>query len=162
MSEILYTVKDVAERTGISPHTLRFYDREGLLPFVKKSPSGTRLFSEEDFDSLFTISTLKRSGMPIRKIRDFMALYAKGPETLAERQAMFEEQRRSILERIQELEEMLKVVDYKCWYFAEARRRNDPDFYKKLPPEEVPQIMKDFIEKVQLFHKGNESNGFNR
>ena len=78
MSKILYTVKDVAKQTGISAHTLRFYDKEGLLPFVKKSASGTRLFSEEDFDSLYTITTLKRSGMPLNCMSKGQRRFLKG------------------------------------------------------------------------------------
>ncbi len=156
MSEILYTVKDVAEQTGISAHTLRFYDKEGLLPFVKKSASGTRLFSEEDFDSLYTITTLKRSGMPLKKIREFMELYVKGAETLPQRQQMFEEQRQVILDRIEELKEMLDVVEYKCWYFEEAQRRQDPDFYKKVPVEEMPEQFQKFCDKVKQFRSYEE------
>ncbi|MBQ7057838.1 MAG: MerR family transcriptional regulator [Firmicutes bacterium] len=157
MSEMLYTIKDVSDRTGISPHTLRFYDKEGLLPFLRKSPHGTRLFSEEDFESLFTITCLKKSGMSLHKIRDFMQLYAKGVETLPERQYMFEEHRKEILARMKELEEMLNIVNYKCWYFAEARLRNDPDFYKKLSAEEMPPQMIEFMSKVQNFKQAIDS-----
>ena len=151
MNETLYTIKDVSRQTGISPHTLRFYDKEGLLPFVKKSASGTRLFSEDDFDSLYTISMLKRSGMPLKKIREFMELYVQGPETLPARRKMFEEQREEILQKIDELKDMLEVVDYKCWYFTEAERRNDPDFYKKVPPEELSPLFRKVSSRIQQF-----------
>lgn len=156
MSEkTLYTIKDVAERTGISQHTLRFYDKEGLLPFVKKSQSGTRLFSEEDFESLYTITCLKKSGMSIKQIQSFMALYARGPETLKARQDMFEAQREKVLAQMEELKEMLDVIDYKCWYFKEAQRVGNPEFYKKLPPEKQPAQLKEFYEKVRDFRSGN-------
>ncbi|MBO6158034.1 MAG: MerR family transcriptional regulator [Firmicutes bacterium] len=147
----LYTIKDVAERTGISQHTLRFYDKEGLLPFIKKSAGGTRLFSDEDFESLYTITCLKKSGMSIKQIQAFMELYARGPETLKQRQEMFEAQREKVLAQMTELQEMLEVIDYKCWYFSEAQRLDDPDFYKKLSPEEQPPQMKEFLRKVDGF-----------
>jgi len=155
IEKTLYTIKDVAERTGISQHTLRFYDKEGLLPFVKKSQSGTRLFSEEDFESLYTITCLKKSGMSIKQIQSFMALYARGPETLKARQDMFEAQREKVLAQMEELKEMLDVIDYKCWYFKEAQRVGDPEFYKKLPPEKQPAQLKEFYEKVRDFRSGS-------
>ena len=151
MSETLYTIKDVSRQTGISPHTLRFYDKEGLLPFVKKSASGNRLFSEDDFDSLFTITALKQSGMPLKKIRQFMELYIQGPETLPDRRQMFEEQREEILHRIEELKDMLEVVEYKCWYFEEAERRGDPDFYKKVPADQLPPLFSKIYSRIEQF-----------
>ena len=57
--EKYYTVKDVSERTGISAYTLRYYDKEGLLTFVKRDASGRRLFTEDDFQPLYTIAVLK-------------------------------------------------------------------------------------------------------
>ena len=59
--EKYYTIGDVAARTGISAHTLRYYDKEGLLSFVKRSESGTRLFTKEDFEPLYTITVLKKA-----------------------------------------------------------------------------------------------------
>ena len=102
--EKYYTIGDVAARTGISAHTLRYYDKEGLLSFVKRSESGTRLFTKEDFEPLYTITVLKKSGMPIRKIREFMTLYLQGNKTIHDRYVMFNEQRKSLLEQIAELE----------------------------------------------------------
>lgn len=146
-----YTIGDVAARTGISAHTLRYYDKEGLLSFVKRSDSGKRLFTKEDFEPLYTITVLKRSGMPIKKIRDFMNLYLQGNKTIHDRYVMFNEQRQSLLEQIAELEDMLKIVDYKCWYFEEAEKRNDIDYYLKLPKEEVDPRIIEFNEKVKDF-----------
>ena len=109
--EKYYTIGDVAARTGISAHTLRYYDKEGLLSFVKRSESGTRLFTKDDFEPLYTITVLKRSGMPIKKIREFMTLYLQGNKTIHDRYVMFNEQRQSLLEQIAELEDMLKIVE---------------------------------------------------
>ena len=152
--EQYYTIGDVAARTGISAHTLRYYDKEGLLSFVKRSESGTRLFTKEDFEPLYTITVLKRSGMPIRKIREFMSLYLQGNDTIHERYVMFNEQRESLLEQIGELEDMLKIVDYKCWYFQEAEKRGDINYYKKLPEQEVDQRIIEFNKIVDDFREG--------
>lgn len=149
-----YTIGDVAARTGISTYTLRYYDKEGLLSFVKRSDSGKRLFTKEDFEPLYTITVLKRSGMPIKKIRDFMNLYLQGNKTIHDRYVMFNEQRQSLLEQIAELEDMLKIVDYKCWYFQEAEKRGDINYYKKLPAEEVDQRIIEFNKIVDDFREG--------
>lgn len=64
MSEY-YTVKEVSKRTGISEHTLRYYDKEGLLSFIKRDKNGVRLFTKEDFEHLYTITVLKKTGMSL-------------------------------------------------------------------------------------------------
>ncbi|MBR2811892.1 MAG: MerR family transcriptional regulator [Solobacterium sp.] len=149
-----YTISEVAERTGISAHTLRYYDKEGLLSFVKRSPTGIRRFAPEDFEPLYTITVLKRSGMSIKEIRRFMELYLQGNETIHERMEMFEKQRESLQKQIEELQKMLKIVEYKCWYFKEAEKKGDINYYLKLPKEEVDERIKEFNETVNDFREG--------
>lgn len=152
-----YTIKDVAERTGISAYTLRYYDKEGLLTFVQRSESGIRLFTEKDFEPLYTITVLKKSGMPLKEIKKFMELYAKGNDTIHERLELFQKQKKHLQEQIDELNEMMKIVDYKCWYFKQAEKHNDINYYKKLPDSKVDQRIKDFNKKVEDFREGQES-----
>ncbi len=149
-----FTIGEVAERTGISAYTLRYYDKEGLLSFVKRSSSGTRMFSKEDFEPLYTITVLKKSGMPIKEIRRFMELYLKGNETIHERLLMFEEQKKHLQEQIELLQKMMKIVDYKCWYFREAEKRGDINYYLKLPKEEVDERIREFNGIVNDFREG--------
>ena len=65
------TLKDVAERTGISIYTLRFYAREGLFAGVPRDKNGTHVFAESDIETVYIIECLKKCGMSIREIRDF-------------------------------------------------------------------------------------------
>ena len=130
MKETYYTIKDVSMKTGMSPSTLRYYDKEGLLSFVKRNNAGIRMFKEEDFENLYTINCLKHSGMPLKKIKEFMDLYLSGNDTIHERLVMFEQQRENILNNMKELEDMLEVVNYKCWYFKEAEKKGDVYYYK--------------------------------
>lgn len=155
MEASYYTIKDVSERTGMSAYTLRYYDKEGLLTFVKRSASGIRMFTEEDFEPLYVISCLKRSGMPLKKIKEFMNLYMQGNKTITERRKMFEEQRDNIRNEIAELNKMLEVVDYKCWYFSEAEKQGDAYFYKNIPQEDMPQQINEFFDKVKEFRSKN-------
>ena len=150
-----YTIGDVAQRTGISAHTLRYYDKEGLLSFVKRNSSGVRQFTETDFEPLYTITCLKRGGMPIREIRHFMELYMQGNSTIHERLELFRQQRERLQVQIDELQEMMSVVDYKCWYFEQAEKYNDIDYYKKLPEEEADPRIIEFNRKVIDFRSGN-------
>lgn len=152
--EKYYTIKDVAERTGISAYTLRYYDKEGLLTFVKRSESGMRLFTESDFEPLYTITVLKKSGMPLKDIKTFMELYAKGNETIHERHELFLKQKENLQKQIDELNEMMEIVDYKCWYFKEAEKHRDIDYYKKLPSSKVNKRIKEFNQKVIDFREG--------
>ncbi|MCR5795541.1 MAG: MerR family transcriptional regulator [Solobacterium sp.] len=150
-----FTIGEVAQRTGISAHTLRYYDKEGLLAFVRRSESGIRRFSEEDFEPLYTITVLKRSGMPLKDIRRFMELYLQGDETIHERLVMFEGQKKLLQEQIDELQKMMKIVDYKCWYFREAEKYGDINYYKKLPKEEVDERINEFNRIVKDFREGH-------
>ena len=156
--EKFYTIKDVAERTGISAYTLRYYDKEGLLTFVKRTESGKRLFSEADFEPLYTISVLKHIGMPIKEIREFMELYMQGNSTIHERLVLFEKYRKCLQEKIDDLNEMMKIVDYNCWYFSEAEKRGDINYYLKQPKEEVDPRILEFNEKVKDFRSFNNEN----
>lgn len=155
MNTKYYTIKDVADRTGMSPHTLRFYDKQGLLSFIKRSESGIRMFTEEDFEFLFVIQCLKRSGMPLKKIKEFTDLYSKGNSTIYERLIMFQQHRQNILNQIAELQEMLSITDYKCWFFEQAEKQGDVYYYRNLSEDQIPQQIKDFYKKVKDFSSDN-------
>ena len=66
---MVYTVGEMAKKIGVAPSTLRYYDKEGLLPFVERSGGGMRMFMDSDLDWLRIIECLKRTGMPIKEIR---------------------------------------------------------------------------------------------
>ena len=77
-----YTIKQVSERTGLSPHVLRFYEREGLLAPVERSKSGIRCYSEDNLEWLGLVCCLKNTGMSLKQIKEFVDLSAKGKHTL--------------------------------------------------------------------------------
>lgn len=114
-----YTISEVANKMGVSPHTLRFYDKEELLPFVEKV-NGRRVFKDEDFAWLRVLNCLKNSGMPIREIRHYLELCKDGDETLADRLKIMLGQKRYIEEQIEMLNLNLKELEYKIWYYETA------------------------------------------
>ena len=85
-----YTIKKVLEMTGLSIPTIRYYDKEGLLPDLQRKESGYRVFSEQDLEAIDLIECFKESGLTIKEIRRFMSLVKQGDGTLAERLAIFQ------------------------------------------------------------------------
>ena len=134
-----YTIGEVAQMLGLTPSTLRYYDKEGLLPFVERTPGGARQFKDEDFEWLALIECLKGTGMPIKMIRQFMDWCTEGEPTIERRLALIEEQRASVLRQIEQLQENLDLLDYKRWYYEVARDAGTCAVHESLPEEAVPE-----------------------
>ncbi|MDF2871168.1 MAG: transcriptional regulator, MerR family [Anaerocolumna sp.] len=115
----MYTIKQVSARTGLSIYTLRYYDKEGLLPLVKRTPSGIRKFSDDDIAWIGLICCLKNSGMSIEKIKEFMNLCLKGEETVEPRKDILLVHKQHILDQMQELKNSLDTVNYKIDHYKE-------------------------------------------
>lgn len=73
-----YTISEVAKELNLTVYTLRYYDKEGLMPFVERTPSGNRLFKESDLSALKVIECLKATGMPIKEIKNFIDWCSEG------------------------------------------------------------------------------------
>ena len=90
---MVYTVGEMAKLLGITASTLRYYDKEGLLPFVERSSGGIRMFQKSDFEWLQVIGCMKKAGMSIKDIRQYIEMALQGDETISLRLAMFRHQR---------------------------------------------------------------------
>lgn len=117
-----YTVGEMAKKLEIAPSTLRYYDKEGLLPFVERSEGGIRKFRESDFEWLALIECLKKTGMSIKDIKSFVDLCVEGDASIGRRLELIKKQKQAVLQQIEQLKETLKVLDYKCWYYEEAQK----------------------------------------
>lgn len=115
-----YTISEAAKKTNLTAHTIRYYDKEGLLPFVDRTESGIRYFSENDLEGLGVINCLKATGMPIKEIKIFMDWCVQGDSTLKERYNMFLERKTAVQNQIEELQRALDKINYKCWYYKTA------------------------------------------
>lgn len=115
-----YTIRQVAEKMGVTVPTLRYYDKEGLLPFIDKKPDGTRVFKDEDFKGLEIITCMKNSGMPIKEIKKYMDLCQEGDNTLQERLEIFFERKRAVQEQLEELNKVMELINHKIWYYETA------------------------------------------
>jgi len=114
-----YTIKQVSEKTGLSIYTLRYYDKEGLLPLIKRSKSGIRKFSDNDIEWLGLICCLKNSGMSICQIKEFMNLCLKGNETVETRKEILLKHKEYILNQMIQLECSLNTINYKIDHYKE-------------------------------------------
>ncbi|MBO5038331.1 MAG: MerR family transcriptional regulator [Alphaproteobacteria bacterium] len=126
-----YTIGQVAKKLGLTAHTLRYYDKEGLLPFVKKGSSGARVFEDDDLDWLLILECLKATGMHLKDIKKYMDLCLVGDSTLQERMNMFVRQKKRIEEQMQQLNKYMEKIDFKIAYYTEAVKNGSADIYKK-------------------------------
>ena len=115
-----YTIGEVAEKTGLSISALRYYDKEGLLPFVERNPAGQRRYKDSDFEWLSIIECLKATGMTIREIKQYIDWYKEGDSTLEKRLALFEKQQQVLSTQIEELKKKLYKINCKIWYYETA------------------------------------------
>ena len=116
----MYTIREVSEMFGIPATTLRYYDKEGLLPYVGRKDSGYREFSDHDIQMLRVIECLKKSGMSIKEIRQFADWVQMGDVSLKERLEMFQNRKRAVEQQMEELKKTMELIDYKCWYYETA------------------------------------------
>ena len=109
-----------AERTGLSVHTLRFYEKEGLLPWpVRRDPAGRRAYGATDLEWFAVCSSLRASGMPLPRIRRYAELVRAGEGTEAERLELLRGHRDDVRARIAELEGALSLIEYKVGFYAD-------------------------------------------
>ena len=144
---MFYTIGEMAQKLNVAPSTLRYYDKEGLLPFVERSSGGIRMFKEEDMEWLRLLGCLKKAGMPLREIRSFLDWSRQGDTTIGQRLELIEKQRRSVLEQQRQLEDTLLMLNYKRWYYQTAQTAGTCAVHDSLPPEQVPEQFRVLMEQ---------------
>ena len=132
---MFYTIGEMAQKLDVAPSTLRYYDKEGLLPFVERSSGGIRMFKEEDMEWLRLLGCLKKAGMPLKEIRSFLDWSRQGDATISQRLELLEKQRQSVLDQ----QDTLLMLDYKRWYYQTAREAGTCAVHDSLTPEQVPE-----------------------
>ena len=136
---MVYTVGEMARLLGVPASTLRYYDKEGLLPFVERSPGGMRLFREADYEWLQVIGCLKKTGMSLKDIRSYIDMAMRGDETIEDRLQMLIRQREAVRAQREELQQTLDTLDFKCWYYETARQAGTTAVPRDMPLEEIPE-----------------------
>ena len=116
------TVSEAAAQVGLTAHTLRWYEQEGLVEPVGRDAAGRRRYTEADLNWLVLLTKLRRTGMPVRDMRRYAELAREGDATLGARRRIFEAHRDRVLARIAELEEDLKVLNYKIEVYGKMEQ----------------------------------------
>ena len=117
-----YTISQIAQRFGVEPHTLRFYEKEGIL-HPQRTPSGIRTCSEEDVVQMEVAMCLKSTGMPLKEIKRYFDLVAQGDDTLDQRLEIFTSHREHVLEEIATLQKYLCKIEHKIQRLKQAEGR---------------------------------------
>ena len=145
-----YPVGEMAKLLGVPSSTLRYYDKEGLLPFVERSSGGIRVFKDEDFEWLQVIGCLKKSGMSIRDIREYIVLAMQGDSTIDERLQLFYRQREILREQMRELQRTMDALDYKCWFYETAQAAGSVDAVKDIPDDDLPERFRPIRQELRM------------
>ena len=135
-------IGEVSKITGLSEHTLRFYEKSGLLPMLAKRRGGVRDFCDNDLRALGIIECLKKTGMTLAEIRQYMEWNAQGDKTIKQRYDMFIQRRDAVMQQMNDMQKTLEMVNYKIKYYARAMRagtmsiydgkaNKQPDFFAK-------------------------------
>jgi DNA-binding transcriptional MerR regulator len=118
--EPTYTIEEVARRTGVSSHTLRYYERIGLLEPVGRATSGHRRYRDDDLGAIGFLTLLRQTGMPIRDMRRFVELSRAGEATIGERVEVLEAHRDALAERLELLRSHFDAIEGKIKIYRDV------------------------------------------
>ncbi|MYV17473.1 MerR family transcriptional regulator [Furfurilactobacillus milii] len=144
----MYSIGDIANIMGINTSAIRFYDRNGLLPFVQRDKAGRRKFKPEDLNFIEVIDCLKKSGVPVKDIAQFISLCMQGDQTLQERYDYLDDEEEKLSRKIEKMQTQLEFLQYKKWYYKTAIKEGTEDIHF-LPNSRMidPQTRNEFEEK---------------
>ena len=149
---MLYTIGEMSKKLGIPASTLRYYEKEQLLPCVERTTGGIRMFKESDLEFLRIIHCLKKAGVSISGIREFIGLLKQGDSSIDARLAFFQREKASVLQQIAELKKTLSVLEFKCWYYTQAKKEGTTKRLASLKPEDFPEPYRKI--KTELTQEG--------
>jgi DNA-binding transcriptional MerR regulator len=113
------TITEMAERTGLTAHTLRYYERIGLLDPVRRGAGGQRRYGEQDLQWVTFLQRLRATGMPIRDMQRYADLRRRGDSTITERRVLLEEHRDELISRIEELQREMRALTDKINFYVQ-------------------------------------------
>lgn len=153
-----YTIKNAAKIMNVPTSTIRYYDKEGLLPFMERMESGYRVFSDDDLAMLRTIDCLKKTGMPIKEIRQFIKWVQQGDNSIKQRYELFLERKKVVETQMADLQSTLDIVNFKCWYYKSALEAGSEKHVKKVLQEHCKSSQVGIEEMKNNFKKPFEEN----
>ncbi|MEM9979827.1 MAG: MerR family transcriptional regulator [Cyanobacteria bacterium P01_D01_bin.2] len=124
------TIQQVAQTTGLSVHTLRYYERCDLIAPIHRASNGHRRYSAQDIRWIQFLTKLRMTGMPIRQIQQYATLLRQQPDAVQARRALLEAHRQTVVENLQELQENLAVIDWKIQHYKEIEQKLSKSLFK--------------------------------
>ncbi len=146
---MLYTVGEMAKKLGVAPSTLRYYDKEGLLPFVERSGGGMRVFRDQDFEWLQVIGCLKKAGMKLCDIKKFIEMAMQGDETIDARLDLIIAQKKEVEAQLAALRKTLATLEFKEWYYTTAKADGTTERVRSLPLDELPEQFREIRRELK-------------
>ena len=147
---MFYTVKDVSQKTGLTPYTIRYYLKEGLFPAIQRDSNGTRLFSDIDIETIYMIECMKRSGMTINEMRQYIQWLEVGDINIDKCLSLFQEKQQHLQKQLKQLLECIDAVNYKVWYYQTAKEAGTISVHDSLPESQIPTDMRDI--RARMIH----------
>ncbi len=147
-----YSIGELAALTGISPSTLRYYDKEGFFPDLNREQSGARIFTDREVGLLKIIECLKATGMSIKDIKQFINWRDGGDATLGQRKNLFHERLKVVEEQLENLRKIRETLLYKCWYYDTAVDLGSEAAVAEIPCEQMPEGIRQAAQKLRSGH----------
>lgn len=116
----MYSMKEVCKQVGMTYETLKFYCNEGLIPNVKRDKRNYRVFDDRDVAWIKSLSCLKKCGMSIKEMKEYLNLCLIGESSIPKRQSILEFKKKSLLEKLQEIEESIDYIDTKQQFYDDV------------------------------------------
>lgn len=139
----MFTIGQVSEMFHLPISTLRYYDKVGLFRNIERS-SGIRKFGENELEALRVIECLKKSGMEIKDIKQFMDWCSEGSRTYPQRKELFLNQKEAVENEIRRMERVLDMLRFKCWYYEQAIKDGNEDTLHQMLPDNLPKEIQAF------------------
>ncbi len=145
-----YTIGEIAKKFNLTISQIRFYDKEGLLPEIKRV-NGIRKFTDADIETIFLIECLKKADLQLKDIKQFIEWTKEGDSTIEKRLEFFLKQKEKTEAKIKALKKALCLVEYKCWYYETAKELGSvkalENKKEKLTPKKVKALLKEAHKK---------------
>ena len=137
-----YTIKEVELKTGISSHTLRFWAKNDLFPFVQRDDNNVRYFSEQDLGWVAIVHCLRQSGLSVEQIKEYVDLCLLGDGTFEERLHIIQTQRDKTKKIIAQYQKALDKLESKVAFYQNAIFKRDEEMRQKLNPNQLKDYFK--------------------
>ena len=145
----MYNIGEVANMFQLTVSTLRYYDKIGLFTeTIKRDPAGIRKFGDAQIETLTVIECLKKAGMQLEDIKRFLDWCKEGDQTIELGRELYYQRKKEVQEKMQELQNVMDFIDYKCWYYDTACAEHTEAKVKNIKPQEMPEEIRAKYERT--------------